>query len=786
MNAQSASRLVTGLKRFSQVAAAGSALIGCLVLSGWLFDVSILKSVLPGWVEMKANTAVCFILLGIALWLEHPDWINRKTERIVRACAAAAAAIGSLTLLQYIFGWDLGIDQLLFTESPDALWTFSPGRMAPTSAINFVLLACAILCLDINVRGGAHAAELLGLTAGLIGLAPLIGYAYKVESLLGLSRNTAMAMHTALGFALLAFGLISARPDRGLMAVINSPADGGRMARRLLPAAIIILVALGWLISAGRNAGLYLGDFGLALYTTLNITVFSILIWWNARSINAAATNRAEAEQRYRALAEAASDAIISADYGGMIIGWNKGASNIFGYSELEVLGKPLTILMPERYRLAHRSGIDRFKLTGVARVIGRTVELHGLRKNGMEFPIELSLANWETMGKQYYSAILRDVTDRKRAEQEISDQRKLLERILESALAGYWDWHIQEGYEYFSPRFKKMFGYADHELPNTPETWRKLILPEDYPRTQELLEKHFESHGNVPVHTELRYRHKDGSIVWVLCVGETTEWDDQWRPVRMIGCHVDITERKQAEEKIEHMMAELSRSNAELEQFAYVASHDLQEPLRAVAGCVEILEREYRDKLDSEANELIRHTVEGARRMQTLIRDLLTYSRVSSRGQPFEPTDCNAALERALVNLETSIRENDALVTCDPLPTILADPTQMTQLFQNLIGNAIKFRGEHRPEIHVSVQPVDDGWQFSVRDNGIGIDRQYYNQIFILFQRLHTRTEYPGTGIGLAVCKRIVERHGGTITVESEVGKGSVFSFTIPHRDAQ
>jgi PAS domain S-box-containing protein len=450
------------------------------------------------------------------------------------------------------------------------------------------------------------------------------------------------------------------------------------------------------------------------------------------------------------------------------------------------VLGQPLTILMPERYRDAHRSGLERFKSTGTARVIGQTLEAHGVRKSGSEFPLELSLCTWEVTGKQFFAAILRDVTDRKRAEQEIVDQRKLLERILESALAGYWDWHVKEGTEYFSPRFKKMFGYEDHELANSPETWQKLILPEDLPRTQELLRQHFESRGAVPLHIELRYRHKNGSIVWVICVGETIEWDEQWQPSRIIGCHIDITERKRSEEKIQQMMAELSRSNAELEQFAYVASHDLQEPLRAVAGCVEILEKEYHDKLGEDAGELIRHTVEGARRMQTLIRDLLAYSRVSSRGQAFEPTDCNAALERALVNLETAIRESGAVVTHDALPTVKADATQITQLFQNLIGNGIKFHGDRKPEIHVGVQPLGSGWRFSVRDNGIGIDPQYYDRIFIIFQRLHTRAEYPGTGIGLAICKRIVERHGGVISVESEVGKGTTFYFTIPHREAQ
>ena len=201
----------------------------------------------------------------------------------------------------------------------------------------------------------------------------------------------------------------------------------------------------------------------------------------------------------------------------------------------------------------------------------------------------------------------------------------------------------------------------------------------------------------------------------------------------------------------------------------------------RSVAGCVELLEKNYRHQLDARAGEWIQHTVDGARRMQNLIRDLLEYSRVGTRGRRFEPTDAQAVLERALANLATATRTSGAAITSDPLPTLLADPAQLTQLFQNLIGNAVKFCTARSPAIHVGVQPGDGGWHFSVRDNGIGIEAQYRERIFVIFQRLHTRAEYPGTGIGLAICQRIVERHGGRIWVESEPGQGSTFHFTIP-----
>ena len=242
-----------------------------------------------------------------------------------------------------------------------------------------------------------------------------------------------------------------------------------------------------------------------------------------------------------------------------------------------------------------------------------------------------------------------------------------------------------------------------------------------------------------------------------------------------------EIAERKRAEEATALKARELERSNAELEQFAYVASHDLQEPLRMVASYVELLALRYRGRLDPDADEYIRFASNGAHRMQELIRDLLAYSRVGRRGKPFESTDCSAVCATALANLQVAIGESGAVITHDPLPTVMADATQLTQVFQNLIGNAIKFRGSEPPRIHLSARRQAAEWVFEIRDNGIGIDPKFSGRLFQIFQRLHGHDEYAGTGIGLALCKKIVERHGGRIGVESAPGRGSTFSFTIP-----
>jgi len=237
-----------------------------------------------------------------------------------------------------------------------------------------------------------------------------------------------------------------------------------------------------------------------------------------------------------------------------------------------------------------------------------------------------------------------------------------------------------------------------------------------------------------------------------------------------------DITERQRAEQA-------LRQTAAELAQFAYVASYDLQEPLRAVAGCVQLLQQRYRDQLDAHAHELIAHAVASATRMHTLIQDLLAYSRVGTRGKSLQLTNCAAVLNDVLVNLEINIRETGAVVTAAPLPTVMADPAQLRQVFQNLIGNALKFRSEEPPHIHIRVERQGGEWVLAVGDNGIGIDPQYFERIFQVFQRLHTQREYAGSGIGLAICKKIVERHGGRIWITSEPGKGATFFFTIVDR---
>lgn len=333
----------------------------------------------------------------------------------------------------------------------------------------------------------------------------------------------------------------------------------------------------------------------------------------------------------------------------------------------------------------------------------------------------------------------------------------------------------------YVSPRLESMLGFSPSEWTADRHRWFLQVHPED--REAVLAEEKASEARGQAFHSEYRMFARDGRIVWIHDEAALVPGASGGRSVQH-GVLLDISERKQAEQELARKAEELARSNAELELFAYVASHDLQEPLRMVASYTQLLARRYKGKLDGDADEFIGYAVDGASRMQQLIQDLLSYSRLTTRGKTLNLIQAGAACNTAQDNLQRSIKESNAQIIVGPLPEVFGDATQLTQLFQNLIGNAIKYRNEHRPEIRVSATPDGSKWTFAVQDNGIGIEPQYSERIFQMFQRLHTRKEYSGTGIGLAVCRKIVERHGGKIWVESQPGQGSTFLFTIPRAE--
>ncbi len=484
-------------------------------------------------------------------------------------------------------------------------------------------------------------------------------------------------------------------------------------------------------------------------------------------------------EGRYRGLLEAAPDAMVVVNSRGSIVLLNVQAERQFGYRRDELVGQKVRNIIPKGF--AERLIADGTRTTAqaLAQQIGTGLELTGLRKDGTQFPIEIMLSPLESSEGILVTAAIRDITERKRVEGALRENEERF-RLIVSNVKDYanimldtngvvvsWNQGAEriKGYraaEIIGQHFSRFYT-AEDVLSGLP----------DFELQQAEKNGSFEGEG-------WRVR-KDGSRF--LASVAITALRDEGGPLRGFGKITrDITDRRIAEEHLMRTMAELKRSNDELEQFAYVASHDLQEPLRMVASYTQLLGQRYKGRLDSDADEFIGYAVDGCNRMQRLIRDLLSYSRSGENIGTLQPISAEAALEEALANLQVAIEESGAIVTHDGLPVIMTDETQLIQVFQNLVGNAIKYRSAEVPHVNVSAKGSGSKeWIFSVQDNGLGIDPQYFEKIFVLFQRLHGRNEFEGTGIGLAMCKKIVDRLGGRIWVDSEPAKGSTFFFALP-----
>jgi len=486
----------------------------------------------------------------------------------------------------------------------------------------------------------------------------------------------------------------------------------------------------------------------------------------------------AQMEGRYRGLLEAAPDAMVVVNRLGEIVLLNVQAEKRFGYHRNELLGQQVINIIPHGFAERIVSDGTRTAAEALAQQIGTGLELTGLRKNGTKFPIELMLSPLENPEGILVTAAIRDITLRKEVEANMAQMEARYRGLLEAAPDAMVVVNEAGEIVLLNVQAEKNFGYRRDELVGQKVT---NIIPEGF--AERLLADGLRSAADAlaqQIGTGLRLtgRRKDGSEFPIeLMLSPLASASG----ILVTAAIRDITMRKKAEALLLEKVDELNRSNGELEEFAYVASHDLQEPLRMVASYTQLLSKRYTGRLDTDADEFIAFAVDGANRMQRLIQDLLAYSRVGTKGRELVETSSEDALRIALSNLSGAIEEKSAEITHDPLPSVLADEFQLVQLFQNLIGNGIKYQHPGTPRIHISAAVYGGKkWIFSVRDNGLGINPKYFGKIFGMFQRLHRREEFAGTGIGLAICKKIVERHGGVISVESQPGKGSTFRFVM------
>jgi PAS domain S-box-containing protein len=490
-------------------------------------------------------------------------------------------------------------------------------------------------------------------------------------------------------------------------------------------------------------------------------------------------THLAQMEGRYRGLLEAAPDAMVVVNPAGEIVLLNVQAEKQFGYSRDELVGQQVRNIIPEGFAERLIADGTRSAAEALAQQIGTGIELNGRRRDGTEFPIEIMLSPLESADGVLVTAAIRNITTRRDAEAHLAQMEGRYRGLLEAAPDAMVVVNPAGEIVLLNVQAEKQFGYHRDELVGQkvkniiPEGFAERLIADGTRSAAEALAQ------QIGTGIELNGRRKDGTefpIEIMLSPLESAEG------VLVTAAIRNITERKKSEEHLVKTVGELKRSNDELQQFAYVSSHDLQEPLRMVTSYTQLLAGRYKGRLGSDADEFIAFAVDGCNRMQGLIKDLLAYSRAGTNGMGLCEISAENALKGALANLRATIDQSSAVVTHDALPAIWADETQLTQVFQNLVGNAIKYHGTEVPHVHVSAtKNGGNEWTFSVRDNGLGIDPQYFDRIFIIFQRLHGRDEFEGTGIGLAICKKILERLGGRIWVESQPEKGSTFYFALP-----
>lgn len=482
-------------------------------------------------------------------------------------------------------------------------------------------------------------------------------------------------------------------------------------------------------------------------------------------------TERKQAEERFRLAVESSPSAMLMVDAAGAIVMGNAEAQRMFGFERDELVGQSIEILVPRRFTEAHPEHRSMFMRKPEARTMGAGRDLYAVRKDGSEFPVEIGLNPIETSEGVFVLSAIVDITERKQAEERFR-------LAVESSPNGMVMVDASGTIVLVNAETERMFGYSRDELVgSTVGTLVPTRFRGQHPRHREAF--HRDPAARVMgAGRELYAVRKDGTEFPVEIGLNPIETPDG---MFVLSAIVDITERKQAQDALARRTEELARSNAQLQQFAYVASHDLQEPLRMVASFTRLLEQEYSELLDEAGREYVQFAVDGAVRMQNLIRDLLAYARVSTRAEKRLVVESAEAAQLALTNLALAIGENDAIVEIDALPPVRVFEGQLGEVFQNLIANAIRFRGDARPRVRVRAHPRGPMVEFSVADNGIGIAPEHHEEVFEVFRRLHTRPAYEGTGIGLAICKRIVEHNGGRIWLESAVGRGTTVYFTLP-----
>jgi PAS domain S-box-containing protein len=756
-------------------------------------------------VRMSPAGAVALVFLSAGLWLRRSGGHGRAGAGL----ALAVVAYAVVNLAGHLGGW-------IAAWPPDA-------RLSPMGAAALAALGGAVAGLDLRTPGGGQPTHALAVFAAMLAVLAALAHLYDVAAVVELGWAHGLAPHSAFAIGLLALGVLLARRGPGALQILAGDGEGGRLARRLLPLVVLVPPGLDALRLAldpavpEMRGGV---DLGQAVQTTLVIFLLTGFVWRGLARADASDRRTREAEEAARASERQVRELVESlpqlvwtcapegpCDYlspqwirytgrpaeGQLGLGWleqvhpddRERVAKLWG--ETALAGRSFDV----EFRIRRHDGEYRWFKTRaeplrdrrgrIVKWFGTNTDIEDQRRaerrlreahDELERRVRERTAELEALSLRARA----DAATAREAEQKLRTSENLLSDFVRHVPAAIAMFDRDMRYLRASERWAADFRLGDIELvgrshydvfPNLPEHWRAVhrrVLA-----------------GAVERAEEESFRLADGRLEWLQWEARPWRGPDGEVSGLLLFAQI-ITERKRLQMDLEARREELQRSNRDLEQFAYVASHDLQEPLRAVAGCLQLLLRRHGERMEPSAHELVAHAVDGARRMQGLILDLLTYSRVGTGELLRAPTRLDDPLSEALANLSAAIAETGAEVTQDAsLPVLEVDRARVVMLLQNLVGNAIKYRSPGRaPRIHVGAERRPEGVVVSVRDNGIGIEPRFHDRIFVIFQRLHTRGEYPGSGIGLALCKKIVERHGGRIWVESSPGQGSIFRFTL------
>ncbi len=750
------------------IAASGTA---ALVLAGWFANIPTLERTGLGGSTMSANTALAIVLLSAGAAALRTVRHSRYARVVCYSCGVVVLALAGLTLVERVFAIRLGIDQIL-AHAPSG--GAEPGRISSQAVFSLLALGLALLLVQ---PGGGRRASLRPLVA-LVGCVPptlgVIGYASGIPLLYQLPNQTQMAPVTTVALVLLAWAFLAVRITEGGLGLVTLDSAGGRLARRLLPATLGVAVCLGLLRRLGEAEGLYTAEVGLWLMISSAVVMLACVAWHTAHQVELADRARRSAEDALRAerdgfaaVIAAQHDGVIVVSAAGVLIDANRALCRMTGFDREELIGcrEPLPFIRAEDE--AKLKAYHRAEATGDG-----DEDIVLLHRDGSGVPVIFASAPLQDESGAVTARVttVKDVSERHRGQEHRRKTNEQFAALIETAPDAVVIADSAGRIYLINTETERMFGYPRDELLGRP---LEVLLPE---RLQALKGAGMNLCG----------RRKDGTEFPIDVSRSTLDTDDG----RLVTAFVrDITTLRQQEDERAHLHAELGRraddlvrSNADLEQFANIASHDLAEPLRSISGFTQLLERRYKGQLDDDADRFIGFVVDGVNRMQMLIADLLAYSRAGRAELEVKPVALTEVVTELLASLSSAIAEAGAEICVGALPTVTADKTQLGQVLQNLVCNALKFHQPGvSPRLEISAAQVEPGWQIAVSDNGLGIDPAHSDRVFKMFQRLHGRDDYPGTGVGLAVCKRLVERLGGQIWFEPNTSQGTVFNFTIP-----